>query len=88
MSNFLKPFIPFPSILDPKPTNPLGYCTNDGKWAAVPLIGGKQYVVIHSGMQVKTLNTYKQAVDFIQNQVKVQKRKPRSSNVRKKRKAS
>ena len=27
---FLKPFVPRPGILDPKPGDPLGYVTNDG----------------------------------------------------------
>jgi hypothetical protein len=88
LSKFLKPFIPFPSILDPKPKNPLGYVTNDGMWAAIPLGNSKKYVIIHQGTQVTTLNTYNQAVDFINNQLKTKKRKSRSSNVRKKRKTS
>ena len=49
----------------------------------VPLGNTKKYVIIHQGSQVTTLNTYKQSVDFINNQLKTQKRKPRSSNVRK-----
>ena len=87
MSKFLKPFTPYPSLLDPKPTNPLGYVTKDGIWAAVPLGNTKKFVIVYEGAQVATLNTYKQAVDFINNQLKT-KRKPRSSNVRKKRKTS
>ena len=70
---FLKPFVPFPSILDPKHKNPLGYVTNDGLWAAVPC--GKKFVIIHNGSQVVTLNTYKQSVDFINNQRKTIKKK-------------
>ena len=76
---FLKPFIPCPGILDPKPADPLGYVTNDGRWAAVPF--GKKFIIIHNGNQVKVLNTYKQSVDFINNQLKTSKRKP---NVRRK----
>ena len=87
MSKYLKSFVPYPSLLDPKPTNPLGYVTKDGIWAAVPLGNTKKFVIVHGGAQVATLNTYKQAVDFINNQLKT-KRKPRSSNVRKKRKTS
>ena len=88
MSKFLKPFIPIPSILDPKPKNPLGYVTDDGMWAAIPLGNTKKFVIVHQGAQIVTLNTYKQAVDFINKQLKSKKRKPRSSNVRKKRKTS
>ena len=76
---FLKPFIPFPTLLNTKPSDPLGYITNDGIWAAVPLAGTskkpKGYVIIHNGCQVKVLNTYKQSVDFINNQRKTLKKK-------------
>ena len=71
---FLKPFIPRPSILDEKPKDPLGYVTNDGMWAAVPLGNTRKFVIIHNGSQVKVLNTYKQSVDFINNQRKTTKR--------------
>ena len=72
---FLKPFIPRPSILDEKPKDPLGYVTNDGMWAAVPLGNTRKFVIIHNGSQVKVLNTYKQSVDFINNQRKTTKKK-------------
>ena len=74
---FLKPFIPYPSILDEKPKDPLGYVTNDGMWAAVPLGNTRKFVIIHNGGQVKVLNTYKQSVDFINNQRKTIKKKSR-----------
>lgn len=74
---FLKPFIPYPSILDPKPKDPLGYVTNDGTWAAVPFGNTRKFVIIHNGSQVKVLNTYKQSVDFINNQRKTIKKKSR-----------
>ena len=73
VDKFLKPFIPRPGILNPKPGDPLGYCTNDGMWAAVPF--GKKFMIIHNGRQIKVLNTYKQSVDFIQNQLKSLKKK-------------
>jgi len=69
---FLKPFIPRPGILKPNPGNPLGYVTNDGMWAAVPF--GKKFIIIHNGNQVKVLSTYKQSVDFINNQKKTSKK--------------
>ena len=72
---FLKPFVPWPTILDAKPKNPLGYVTNDGMWAAIPY--GKQFIIIHNGSQVKVLSTYKQSVDFINNQKKTIKKKSR-----------
>ena len=73
MTKFLKPFIPNPGVLDAKPGNPLGYVTNDGMWAAVPC--GKKFMIIHNGSQVKIINTYKQSVDFIQKQIKINKKK-------------
>ena len=76
MSKFLKPFIDRPGILDPKPGNPQGFVTNDGMWAAVPFSGKKKgFVIIHNGCQVKVLSTYKQSVDFINNQKKTIKKK-------------
>lgn len=73
MRKFLKPFIPNPGILDATPGDPLGYVTNDGMWAAVPC--GKKFMIIHNGSQVKVLNTYKQSVDFINNQLKSTKKR-------------
>ena len=78
---FLKPHVERPGVLDPKPGDPYGYVTNDGMWAAVPLAGTsknpKEYIIIHNGCQVKTLKTYKQSVDFINNQRKTIKKKSR-----------
>ena len=71
--SFLKPFIPNPGILDATPSDPLGYVTNDGMWAAVPC--GKKFMIIHNGSQVKVLSTYKQSVDFINNQLKSTKKR-------------
>ena len=73
MGKFLKPFIPNPEILDATPGDPLGYVTNDGMWAAVPC--GKKFMIIHNGSQVKVLSTYKQSVDFINNQLKSTKKR-------------
>ena len=72
---FLKPFVRRPGILNPTPGDPLGYVTNDGMWAAIPF--GKKFMIIHNGCQVKVLNTYKQSVDFINNQRKTTKKKSR-----------
>ena len=52
-----------------------GYVTNDGMWAAIPF--GKKFMIIHNGCQVKVLSTYKQSVDFINNQRKTIKKKSR-----------
>ena len=71
--NFLKPFIPRPGVLDPKPKDPEGYVTKDGMWAAVPY--GKKFIVIHNGQQVHLANTYATAKSYILKQVKASKKK-------------
>lgn len=65
---FLKPFIPRPGVLDPKPGDPNGYVTKDGMWAAVPW--GKKFIIIHNGHQVHTANNYKTARSFITKALK------------------
>jgi len=70
---FQKPFIDCPGILDPKPGDPQGYVTNDGMWAAVPFID-KGFAIIHNGKHVAEFKTYKQSVDFIKKQIKIQKK--------------
>lgn len=71
---FLKPFIESPNILNDKPGNPNGYITNDGMWAAVPMMGSNKYVIIHNGRQDQICNTYKQSVDYIKKQIKLKKK--------------
>ena len=69
---FLKPFIPRPGVLDPKPGDPEGYVTKDGMWAAVPF--GKKFVIIHNGQQVHVANNYKAARTFITKELKTSKK--------------
>jgi len=71
--NFLKPFIPRPGVLDPKPKDPEGYVTKDGMWAAVPY--GKKFIIIHNGQQVHLANNYSTAKSYILKQVKASKKK-------------
>ena len=75
MSNFLKPHIERPGILDPKPGDPQGFVTGDGMWAAIPFIGkNKGFAIIHNGKHVGEFKTYKQSVDFIKKQIKLKKK--------------
>ena len=76
MSKFLKPHIERPGILDPKPGDPQGFVTNDGMWAAIPFAGkgNKGFAIIHNGKHVGEFKTYKQSVDFIKKQIKIQKK--------------
>ena len=71
---FLKPHIDRPGILNETPEDPQGYVTNDGMWAAVPLMGSKKFIVIHNGQQVHTAQNYKSAKSFILKQVKASKK--------------
>jgi hypothetical protein len=72
------PHIPNSGLLDSVPSNPEGYVTKDGKWAAVPW--GNKYVIICNGQQVHTANTYQTAKDYIQKKVKQTPRKKKSSS--------
>ena len=75
MSNFKKPYIDRPGILDSKVGNPLGYVSNDGMWAAVPWAGNtKGFCIIHNGRQVHSVKTYKQALDYIKKKSKIKKK--------------
>ena len=73
MSKFLKPHIDRPGVLDDTAGDPQGYVTNDGMWAAVPFID-KGFAIIHNGKHVAEFKTYKQSVDFIKKQIKIQKK--------------
>lgn len=59
-------------LLNPTPSDPSGYVTKDGMWAAVPC--GKKFVIIHNGQQVHTANNYKSAKSYIEKEVKALKR--------------
>ena len=75
MSKFLKPHIDRPGILDAKPGDPQGFVTNNGMWAAIPFAGKKNgFAIIHNGKHVGEFKTYKQSVDFIKKQIKIQKK--------------
>ena len=75
MSKFQKPFIPRPGILDETPGDPQGYVTNDGMWAAVPLVKSKKFVIIHNGQQVHTAQNYTAAKNYILKENKKSKKK-------------
>ena len=75
MSKFQKPFIDRPGILDPVAGDPEGYVTNDGMWAAVPIIGCKAFAIIHNGSWVHESRNYTAAKNYILNEVKKSKKK-------------
>jgi hypothetical protein len=58
-------------LLDPKPSDPSGYVTKDGMWAAVPF--GDKFMIIHNGEQVHVANNLDTAKSFIHKQVKPKK---------------
>lgn len=75
---FQKPFIDRPGILDPKPGDPQGYVTNDGMWAAVPIIGSKGFAIINNGSVVHEAKNYTSARSYIQKEIKkLKKSKPK-----------
>ena len=75
MEKFLKPFIPNPGILDATPGDPLGYVTNDGMWAAVPIIGCKAFAIINNGSVVHEARNYTSAKSYILKEIKKSKKK-------------
>ena len=67
------PSIPNYGLLNPKVSNPSGYVTKDGMWAAVPF--GKQFMILHNGEQVHVAGTLAVAKSYIQKQIKASKPK-------------
>jgi hypothetical protein len=59
-------------ILEPVPTEPAGYVTKDGMWAAVPF--GNRFMIIHNGQQVQVSNTLETAKKHINSQIKALKK--------------
>lgn len=68
-----------PGILKPTPSEPSGYVTKDGVWAAVPW--GKKFVIIHNGEQIHDTSSLKSAKVYIQKQIKLTKPKKGSSSL-------
>jgi hypothetical protein len=62
------PSIPNYGLLNPKVSNPSGYVTKDGMWAAVPF--GKQFMILHNGEQSYVAGTLATAKSYIQKQIK------------------
>ena len=75
MGKFQKPFIDRPGILDPTPGDPQGYVTNDGMWAAIPIIGCKAFAIIHNGAVVHESRNYSSAKSYILKEIKKSKKK-------------
>ena len=45
--------------------NKKGYVTKDGTWAAVPIMGSKQFAIIHNGERVHTSKNFDFARSYI-----------------------
>mgnify|MGYP003347041848 CR=1 FL=1 len=75
MEKFLKPHIERPGILDPKAGDPEGYVTNDGMWAAVPIIGCRAFAIIHNGSFVHESRNYSSAKSYILKEIQKSKKK-------------
>jgi hypothetical protein len=72
------PNIPNSGLLNNVPSDPAGYVTKDGKWAAVPW--DNKFVIICNGEQVHTSNNLTTAKDYIQKKVKQTPRKRTASS--------
>ena len=72
---FQKPFIERPGVLEDKAGDPRGYVTNDGMWAAVPIIGSKSFAIIHNGSVVHESRNYTSARSYISKELKKSKKK-------------
>ena len=75
MAKFQKPLIDRPGILDPMPGDLEGYVTNDGMWAAVPIIGCKAFAIINNGSVVHEARNYTSAKSYILKEIKKSKKK-------------
>ena len=65
--------VPNYGLLNPKPSEPAGYVTKDGIWAAVPF--GKKFMILHNGQQIHVAGTLAVAKSYIQKQIKASKPK-------------
>ena len=72
------PFISNYGLLNSKVSNPSGYVTKDGMWAAVPF--GKQFMILHNGEQSHVAGTLATAKSYIQKQIKKVKSSTSSLN--------
>ena len=72
---FQKPFIDRPGVLDDTAGDPQGYVTNDGMWAAVPIIGCKAFAIINNGSVVHEARNYTAARSYISKELKKSKKK-------------
>ena len=75
MGKFQKPFVHNRSLLNPKTGDPDGYVTNDGMWAAVPIIGCKAFAIINNGSVVHEARNYTSAKNYILKEMKKSKKK-------------
>jgi len=73
--SFQKPFINRPGVLDDVAGDPEGYVTNDGMWAAVPIVNSKKFAIINFGSVVHTANNYNAAKSYILKEIKKSKKK-------------
>ena len=70
------PFIPNHGLLNPKVSDPAGYITKDGMWAAVPF--GNKFMILHNGEQIHVTATLVSAKSYINKQMKI---KPGTSSL-------
>ena len=74
------PFIPNYGLLNNTPSDPAGYITKDGMWAAVPF--GKQFMIIHNGEQIHVSGTLVTAKSYINKQIKASQPKYKKQKIK------
>ena len=74
------PFIPNYGLLNNTSSDPAGYVTKDGMWAAVPF--AKQFMILHNGEQVHVAGTLVTAKSYINKQIKASKPKYKKPKIK------
>ena len=67
----------FPTLLDPKISQPNGYVTKDGMWAAVPS-NGRKFAIVHNGIIEHFAKNYECAMIYIKKGIQKEKKDARS----------
>lgn len=74
----MKQNIPNYGILNPVPSDPAGFVSTDGEWAAIPC--GKKFMIVYKGQQVHTTNSYNAARSYISKHSKNQKKSKKQTS--------
>jgi len=78
-SNNYQSFYPttFPTLLDPKPDQPIGWVSKDGMWAAVHS-DGRKFAIVHNGIVEHFSKNFESALTYIKKGIQKEKKNARS----------